>query len=58
MSNHDTRGWLRYLGLGVYAGLVAIAIGIGLIKDAITFGVAVAPIVTFIGADQIKHRNE
>jgi len=50
-------GWLRYLGLGVYSGLVLTAIGTGLIDTATEFGVACAPIIAFISADAIKHRD-
>ena len=56
MSNET--GWLRYLGLGVYAGLVAIGVVTGIINNAVEYATALAPIIVFIGADQVKHRED
>ena len=55
MSN----GNLRYWGLGIYGGLVALWTGLD--KIALDDSVAIAllaPVALLIGADYAKHRND
>ena len=55
MSN----GNLRYYGLGIYGGLVALWTGLD--KIALDDSVAMAllaPIAVIIGADYAKHKND
>ena len=56
----DDRGYLRYLGLGLYSGLVALFVSIDKldISDPTIAGAVLAPIALVITADIYKHKND
>ena len=52
-------GNLRYYGLGIYGGLVALWTGLDKISLDDTVAVALlAPIALLIGADYVKHKSD
>ena len=52
-------GNLRYYGLGIYGGLVALWTGLDKIALDDTEAVALlAPIALLIGADYVKHKSD
>ncbi|MBT6331808.1 MAG: hypothetical protein HOJ33_04110 [Gammaproteobacteria bacterium] len=52
-------GNLRYYGLGIYGGLVALWTGLDKIALDDTVAVALlAPIALLIGADYVKHKSD
>ena len=54
-----TEGNLRYYGLGLYAGLVALWTGLDKVALDDTIAIALlAPIAAVIGADYLKHKDD
>lgn len=56
----DNNGYLRYLGLGLYSGLVALFVTLDKldISDPVIAAGVLGPIALVITADIYKHKND